>query len=196
MRLNARICNFSVGDNLMKKRIALTAGLCLLFAAAVFGQGKTNYAGDWTLDTGKSELGENSRIESATMTVTQADGELKYERKIKRKPAEDGARGGRRRGRGLGGGNQGPPVFKLDGTETSTEIDNGFITGKITRKAEEKDGKLMLTINRVFETPRGERKTSTVETWELSEDGNTLTVSSETETPRGTRSSKMVYAKA
>ena len=89
-----------------------------------------------------------------------------------------------------------PIVYKLDGSETSTDIDRGRITGKVTNKADLKDGNLILTTIRIFETPRGERKTKTTETWSLTEEGKVLTVSSETETPRGTRSSKMVFTKA
>ena len=59
----------------------------------------------------------------------------------------------------------------------------------------EKDGGLKLTQDRSFEGPMGAMTIKTVENWKLSEDGKTLTVSSNTETPRGTRSQKMVFTK-
>ncbi len=179
----------------MRKSIMFGALLSLfVLAGAVSAQ--SNYAGDWKLDKENSELGERSRVKSMTMNVTQNDDELTYERKVEREE-RDGA-GGRGRGRrGMrGGGNAGPVTFKLDGTETSTDVDRGFATGKVTRKAEEKEAALLLTTKSVFDTPRGEMKITSVETWSLAEDGKTLTVSAETETPRGSRSSKLVFTKS
>jgi hypothetical protein len=183
----------------MKKKIALVAGLCLLvMAAAVSAQEKqTNFAGDWKLDKDKSELGERNRIESMTMKVTQTEKELTVERKAERagRPGDEGEGRGRRGMRG-GGGNQQPLTYSLDGKETKATTGGGRFGGEAKLKAKsEKDGKMKLMQTRSFEGPMGSMSIKTTEIWELSADGKTLTVSSETETPRGTRSSKMVFMK-
>ncbi len=183
----------------MKKRFSLMAVFCLLLTVvAISAQDKTvNFVGDWTLDKDKSELGERSRIESMTMKVSQTDKELTFERKTKRAERSDGeGRGGRGR-RGMRGGNQQPMTYNLEGKETEAQMGSGRFAGKAKLKANmEKDGKLKLTQTRSFETPRGAVTIKNIETWELSDDGKMLTVSSEIETPRGNRSSKMVFTKS
>ncbi len=54
-----------------------------------------------------------------------------------------------------------------------------------------------LVVNQVSlrETPRGEMKIEQNQTWELSEDGQTLTQQQETKTPRGTFEMKLVFDK-
>ena len=173
----------------MRKSLILGAVLSLfVITVAVSAQG--NFAGDWTLDKDKSEMGERSRIKSMTMNVTQSDAELKYERKAEREEREGGGRGAGRRGRG---GNAGSVAVSLDGKETTVKTPRG--DAKLTAK--KLDGnKLQVTRAQTFEGRMGEITITTVETWELSDDGKTLTVSSETETPRGTRNSKMVFVKS
>ena len=175
----------------MRKSFVLAATFCLLLMAFSVSAA-TKYAGDWKLDLSKSEMGQRSRIESMTMNVTQTDTELTYKRTAKLAEGDGGQGGGRRRGLG---GNAGSVTYDLTGKETSAEIGGGRFTGKATYKAETKDGKLVLTTTRTFETPNGTRNIKTVETWSLSEDGKTLTIASETNTPRGSRSSKMVFTK-
>lgn len=189
----------------MNKKFVLLASLCLLvMAVAVSAQDKmADYSGDWKLDVVKSELGERSRIESMTMKVIQSETELSVERKVKR--ASDGSIGGAlgrgqgaRRG-GRGGGMRGAfPVTKYDlsGKETTVEMSNGIMTGETKFKAKSDGGKLKLTKHRSLNTPRGTRNIKTIETWELSADGKTLTVSSERETRRGNVNSKMVFVKS
>jgi len=172
----------------MRKRFVLGALFCL-FAAAVSASAQGNFAGDWTLDKDQSELGERSRLKSMTMNVTQSDNELTYERKIEQ---EEGGQGG---GRGMGGGRGGDPgavTFDLEGKETTAKTPRG----EAKLKAKKVDGnKLELTRSQTFEGRMGTMTITTIETWELSEDGKTLTISSETETPRGARSSKMIFIK-
>ncbi len=167
--------------------------MLLSMAIAISAQTTPNYAGDWTLDKDKSELGERSRVKSMTMNVTQTDKELTYERKAEREAApEGGGRGmGGGGGRGPGGGEPGAMTFSLDGKETKAEAGRG--EAKLKAKAEKE--KLTLSTERNFEGPMGSISLTTVETWELSSDGNTLTVSSQTKTPRGDQSQKMVFTK-
>jgi hypothetical protein len=183
----------------MNKKIALLAAFCMLLMAVVISaqEKQTNFAGDWTLDKEKSELGERNRIESMTMKVSQTEKELSVERKAKRAEPAGGNEGEGRRGmRGGGGGNEEPVTYSLDGKETKVKMEGGRLSGEAKFKAKsEKDGTMKLMQTRSFETPMGSRSIKTTETWELSADGKTLTISSESETPRGNRSTKMVFSK-
>jgi len=117
----------------MKMKIVLMAIFTLVLAvAAISAQDRTaNFAGSWTLDAGKSKLGERMRIESMTLNVTQTDKELKVETKTKRAPRPEGETGGSGQGGGQGrgggmgrggfGGGDGMTVYSLDGKETKVE---------------------------------------------------------------------------
>jgi hypothetical protein len=175
----------------MRKNIVLFAAVCLFSMAVAVSANETatDFSGDWKLDLDKSELGERSRVESMTMKVTQSETELTYKREAKRSEGGGGRRGFR------GGGNPAPVTYKLDGTETSADIGRGDFTGKATYKAEKKDEKLVLSATRTFETPNGTRSNKSFETWELSEDGKTLTITTDRDTRRGLTTTKMVFSK-
>lgn len=176
----------------MNKRLVPAAFALLLVAAfTVFSQEKAkDYSGTWKLDLAKSEMGERSRVESMDMTVTQSGNELGVERKAKLSEAPGGGMGGRR---GMGGPGGGKMTYDLSGKDTKV---SGAMGGEIGLQAKvEKDGGLKLTQNRSFEGPMGSMTIKTVETWSISDDGKTLTVSSTTETPRGTRNQKMVFSR-
>ena len=177
----------------MNKRLVPAAFALMLVAAfAVFSQEKAkDYSGAWKLDLAGSEMGERSRVESMDMTVTQSGSELSVERNAKLSEAPGGGMGGRR---GMGGPGGGKLTYDLSGKETKAAA--GGFGGEVGLKAKvEKDGGLKLSQNRSFEGPMGSMNIKTVETWSLSDDGKTLTVSSTTETPRGTRNQKMVFTK-
>ena len=194
----------------MKMKIVLMAIFTLVLAvAAVSAQDRTTatFAGNWTLDASKSKLDERMRIESMTWNVTQTDKELKVETKTKRAPRPEGetsggtgqgggqGRGGMGRG-GFGGGDS-TTVYSLDGKETKVEQETPMGKFPVTYKANlEKGGKLNLSSSRTVNGPNGEMTITTKETWQLSEDGKTLTVKRETESPRGTQSSEMVFTKS
>lgn len=174
----------------MNKRIFACAALAVLaavsFAAA---QNKTpDFGGKWKLDMSKSELGERSRVESMDMTVEQTAASLSVERTPKFAGGGEGMGGGM--GRGMMGG--GKMTYDLSGKETKVEGSMGNAMLKAEKAA---DGKLLLTQNRNLETQMGSFSLKTVETWELSADGKTLTINSSTETPRGNRTQKMVFGR-
>lgn len=184
----------------MRNTILVTLCLCLS-ALAVSAQDKTpDFSGDWKLDIENSELGGRARIESMTMKVTQSETELSVERNVKRKGRDasiGGALGGGNRGRGRQRLRRGIPatIYDLTGKETSVKISDGIMNGNTKLKAESSKGKLMLTQDRILNTPRGERKMKSVESWELSDSGNTLTISTVRSTRRGERTTKMVFTK-
>ncbi len=189
----------------MKKTIFLAALFCLT-AAAAFAQDKkaTDFSGSWTLDTSKSKLDERARIESMTLTVTQTDKDVKIETATKRLPPPEGGGQGNGQGGGMGrgmgrggfGGGDGTTTYTLDGKESTTEIEGRMGKIPVKLKAElDGGGKLKLSRTSTFNTPDGERTSTTKETWTLSEDGKTLTVKREMETPFGTNTSEMVFTK-
>ncbi len=176
----------------MTKKLFPAAALFVLVAAfSVFSQDNAaDYSGNWKLDLAKSEMGERSRVESMDMTVGQTADEFTVERKPKLSEAQGGGMG---RG-GMGGGGAGEMSYSLSGKETRAPA--GGFGGEVALKAKvEKGGKLQLTQTRNIEGQMGPMTIKTVETWELSADGKTLTIASATETPRGTRNQKMVFVK-
>ncbi len=119
-----------------------------------------------------------------------------------------GGRGAGGGGRGAGGGGGGRPqgggggpgrggllggtdTYNLDGSETESDSNRG----KVKSKAKLNSDSLELSQTRELNTPRGELKITTKETWTLSDDGKTLTVDSNTATPRGERKMKFVFTK-
>jgi hypothetical protein len=197
----------------MKRLVVLCAVFCLLSIAA-FGQAKTaDYSGEWSLDKAKSTLPDRMKnIESMTMTVTQTDKDLKVATVAKRGAPPQGAVGaggpppaggapgaggpppGSGGGRGGGGGGDQTLTYTLDGKETSAEVAGGMGTSIVKTTAKVGAGQLDLTNSRTFNSPNGEVKITTKETWTLQADGS-LKVKRDTESMQGTQSSEMVFTK-
>jgi hypothetical protein len=189
-----KFIQISQGDNTMKRALTICGLFCALMivVASVSAQKGANFAGTWELDKAKSKLPEMmaNNLTSLTWTVTQTDAELKVEPKAEM--AQGGGGGG---GRGMMGGNQ-SSTYKLDGSETTTDL-TGRMTGKVTRKAKwAGDGKI-LELNAVTNADfNGNAFTSTsTEHWELADDGKTLKVHRKSESPRGTQESTYVFTK-
>lgn len=180
----------------MKKLLA-SAALCCMLAIAGFAQ-DADFSGTWTLDVGKSQLGERSRIESMKMMVAETQNELKVVTETKRQtPPADASQGGMGRGMGRGGfgGADTSVAYRLDGAETTVEMDgpNGKIPVKY--KASLEGGKANLSSSRIISGPMGEVSITTKETWSLSDGGKTLTVVREMSLPRGTNTTTLVFVK-
>jgi hypothetical protein len=100
-----------------------------------------------------------------------------------------------------------PPkaVYSLDGKETLQQVEAresgdgrpSQPSGSVAFKANWKKGgkTLELQSNRKFETPEGERSMTSKDRWELSEDGNTLTVQRTIDMPMGVEEVKLVFTK-
>ncbi len=180
----------------MKRALTICGLFCALMigVAAVSAQKGVNFAGTWELDKAKSKLPEQiaSNLTSLTWTVTQSDTELKIEPKAEMAQAGGGGGGGR--GGGMGG-NQ-PSTYKLDGSETTTDL-TGRMTGKVTRKAKWAGEGKILELNSVTNADfNGNAFTSTTtEHWELADDGKTLKVHRKSENPRGTQESTYMFTK-
>lgn len=182
----------------------ITAALIVFgLVSSVCAQDKvTTFGGTWNLDVAKSKLGERNTIETQTMTVTQTDKDIKIETKTTRKappegaPPPGGGMGGGRPG-GMGGGMGGdmPTTYTLDGKETKTEMQGPMGPMPVALKAKFEGGKLNLSRSSTFNGPMGEVTMTTKETWELSADGNTLTVNTTRTTMRGEETTTKVFAK-
>ena len=175
----------------MKKNFVFAAAIAVLaLAFAVSAQKSADLSGKWTLDLAKSELGQQAAmIKSQTLTITQAGTSFKVSTQTERNaPAEGapggGGGGGRPAGGGGGGGEQ---AYTLDGKEVSTERQTP--QGAVTTKTKAEQAGSKVTITSVFPTPNGDMKST--QTFELSADGKSLTVTRES--TRG--KTKSVYTK-
>jgi hypothetical protein len=195
----------------MKRIIFLTAAFALFtMAAAAQDKAKTpNFAGVWTLDVPHSQLGERERIESQTLTVSQTAATLNATTSTKRmappavtpggQPA--GSEPGRTRmggGGGMGrmGAGDTPWTYSLDGKDTKSETQGPMGAMPVTLNAKFDGPKLNITRTSTFTTPNGDRTMTTRETWQLSDDGKTLTITAERTSMRGNESSTRVYVKS
>lgn len=183
----------------MKKNFMFAAALMLLaIAISASAQKATDFSGKWSLDKAKSTLDERmaQSIESQALIVTQTATELKAETSTKRTPPPaDAPQGGGRMGGGMMGGGDGSFTYKLDGSETKTEVEGRNGKTPVSLKAKVDGAKLILSRISTMNTQMGEITITTTETWEPGADGKTLTVIRSTESPRGTMSAKYVYTK-
>jgi hypothetical protein len=140
-------------------------------------------------------LGERNNIESQTLTVTQTANDIKVDTATKRTPPAGGGAPGGGGGR-MGGGADGAATYTLDGKDAKTEIAGpGGNMVPVTTNAKLEGGKLVLSRSTTFNTPNGAITSTSKETWELSADGKTLTVTTERTTPRGTDTTTKVFVK-
>ena len=185
----------------MKNRVGLSLALAFGVSSLVFAQG--NVAGKWTGEmagrggnqpvtleltvsgttvTGKMTTGQgqpvditNGKLEGGTLTFS----------------APGGGGGGGGRGMGMGG----PQTYNLDGSEATSEVGGGQMTGKATSKATWAGNDLGLSRTMVFQGPNGEITSVTTQKLSLSGDGKVLTAVVHSESPRGTTDSTMVFNK-
>lgn len=186
----------------MRSKLILIAMMSLCFTVlTVSAQEKmTNFAGNWKLDTGISNMGERDRIESIMMKVSQTDKELKVESDIKRGqlPENEMRRGGGMGRSGIinGGDETQTTVYNLEGKETKEKTNAGRISGEKRFKAKrEKEGKLALVQTLSFGNSEQPREFKVTETWELQDNGKTLKITRLTESPLGSQTSEMYFAK-
>jgi hypothetical protein len=191
----------------MKNNFMLAAVFSLfVFAFSASAQEKaTNFSGTWNLDVSKSKLGDRVPIESQTLTVTQTDKDIKVETVTKHAPPPADAPQGMEKGGGkMGGhghrgggmmGGDGTTTYNLDGKETKTEVSGPMGSMPVSLKAKIESGKLNLSRSSSFSGPMGDMTMTSKETWELSSDGNTLTVNAERSSPRGNETTTKIFTK-
>ena len=168
----------------MRKFFAISSVLTIFVASLISASAdNANFAGTWVLDKAKS--GELPRgwqnAESVTWMVKQEGGQLVIEPQITG-------------GQGPGGGQ--PVTYKLDGSETTADVNLGQATGKATRKVKWMNEGKTLELNSVTNAEfQGNPVTiTTVEHWELGE-GGVLKVHRKTQSPRGEQEFNFVFTK-
>lgn len=175
----------------MRKALMICSVFCAMMIgiAAVSAQKGANFAGTWELDKGKSQLPQMmaDRLQGATWTITQDDKQISRDQKMNM--GEGGGPGGGGGGRGGGMMGGGSLTVKLDGAETVTETQRGKRT--VTAKWQN-DGKTLeiTTINNF-----GDRSSTSIEHWELTDGGKTLKVHQSRESPNGPIESTLVFTK-
>jgi hypothetical protein len=171
----------------MKQKMIFMAMACLLLSAiATFGQAKTDFSGEWTLDVSKSKV---NSIQSGTMKVTQTDQGITFTTDLKRTPPPDAQRAVQQPA-------PLPMTFSLDGKETSFEVPGPQGSTSTAKLKSIWDGtKLNLSSTRTFNTPNGEMTVTSKDTWELVDGGKALRITRETESPRGKQSAEFYYVK-
>jgi TonB family protein len=173
----------------MKKILFLTLMFSLL-AISAFAQNKTDFSGDWELDTVKSKMDERMRVESMTMKVQQTEKDVTVGTFTKRAVSNEG---GANRGGGI---TPTALTYSLEGKETKAEVGGGMMAGTATLKASlGADGKLNLSSVRNINTQMGAMTITVNETWELADEGKTLKVTRNMETPRGAQNLELIFAK-
>lgn len=182
-----------------KKNIVLPAIALLVLGIAASAQKTTDFSGTWNLDVAKSKLGDRNMIESQTLTVTQTAADITIQPATKRlPPPADAPMGGGGRPGGMGGGMGGGDMattYTLDGKDKTVEQDTPMGKIPVIFKAKVDGAKLTLSSSRTFSGPMGEVTMTTKEAWELSADGNTLTINVERVSPRGTDTTTKVFVK-
>lgn len=177
----------------MKKNVILAAMLFLL-AISAFAQNRTDFSGNWELNTVESKLDERMRIESMTMKVMQTEKDITVGTFTKRTmPLEsDGAM----KRIAVSSAAQSVTYF-FEGKETGAQTAGIPVLVTSAHKASmEADGRLNLASTRDIETQEMGALTITLrETWELADEGKTLRVSRTMETPTGIHSSELIFVK-
>ncbi len=168
------------------RKVFLIAGLMTAFAVAVVASSAAaNFAGTWTLDKTKSQ-GLSPRMAGAdkvTWTITQDAATISIDTKVEGGQPPAGGGGG-----GMGGGRPpaGPTVYKLDGSEVTSDVTFGQMTGKQTLKATWSGDTLELSRKTTGTGPDGTERTSTnTQKLSLSGDGKVLTAAVHSEGGRG-----------
>ena len=189
------------------KRLFLIAGLMTAFMLVVLAasaQNKANFGGTWSLDKTKSQslTGQLQNAEKVTWTIKQDDKTISIDQKVEGAqpqagggPGGGGGGGGMGGGRGMGGGMAGPTAYNLDGTETTSDIGGGQMTGKASLKATWSGNTLELVRKSTFNGPNGEVTSTNSRKLSLSGDGKVLTAVVHNESPRGTTDSTLVFSK-
>ena len=176
------------------RKVFLIAGLMTAFAVAVVASSAAaNFAGTWTLDKTKSQ-GLSTRMAGAdkvTWTITQDAATISLDQKVEggQPPAGGGGGGGARPPAG-------PTVYKLDGSEVTSDMTFGQATGKQTLKAMWAGDALELSRKTSFTGQDGtERVGLNTQKLSLSGDGKVLTAVVHSEGGRAPSDSTLVFNK-
>jgi hypothetical protein len=159
-------------------RLAVIVALFLTTTLYSFAQtAKTNFSGTWTLNEGKSQMGEGPMRRAASkITITQDATNVTTERSMTRQSGETVTT---------------KEKYNLDGTETDNSTENRQKKSKASWNATGQE----LTVNSVTVISRDgntmEMKGS--EVFKLSADGKTLTIDNNSSSSMGEFKTTLVY---
>ena len=166
----------------MRTAVLSLAALALLAGNAT-SQAKPNFAGNWTLNTEKSDpmgggpggggggAGRGMGGASAPLTITQTDDKLVIEIKAETP-------------RTL--------TYALDGKES---VNPGMRGAETKSKARWEGESLIIESTTAMSTPNGDMTITAKEVRSVSADGKTMTVVTTSQSPMGDRTTKRVYDK-
>jgi len=164
----------------MRTAVLSLAALALLAGNAT-AQAKPNFAGNWTLNTEKSDPmgggpgggggGRGAGMGSAPLTITQTDDKLVIEIKSETP-------------RTL--------TYALDGKES---VNPGMRGAETKSKARWEGESLIVESTTAMSTPNGDVMMTAKEVRTVSADGKTMTVVTTSQSPMGERTMKRVYDK-
>ena len=163
-----------------KKTAFLTAAAFAFVCISATIVDKSNFAGEWTLNAQKSELGEfGSRFTPKKLKVEQKENEISLERTTSfngedRTSAEK---------------------ITLDGKETENTV---YGNSKKTSTAKWSDDAQTLTVNSVIKFDRNGEvlEIKSTETWKLINEGKSLSLETTSTSSMGTNTMKAVFDKA
>ena len=149
-----------------------------LFSVAAFSGNKVvNFSGEWTLNEGKSKLGEGRRWGVSTkVSINQNENQLTIKRTS---PGRDGDERIREE------------TLTLDGKECKSTVRD---FPRISTATWSNDGKILtITSKMIFERNGNEFKINTTEVWNLKEKVKVLSIDYSSKSQRGERKSTRVY---
>jgi len=139
--------------------------------------GKVNFSGNWTLNEGKSTLGDSPRMGGGDFTASQEANLLTVERTFTNRDGQSMTNTSK---------------YTLDGKESINTTQRGESKSVASWSA---DGKtLTITTSRTFNMNGESRTMKSIEVWTMS-DPKTITIKSSVFAPNGTREMTMVYDK-
>ena len=162
-----------------KSTVFVTAATFAAICSAHTVRENASFAGDWTLNEAKSELGEMAGRVPTKLKVTQAADAITTERTStfngeERKTTEK---------------------ITLDGKESENTVFGTSKKKSIAKWAA--DGQALdFTSTILFERDGQTTEIKGTENWKLSDGGKTLTIESTSASPRGSFKAKAVYAKS
>ncbi len=151
----------------------------LLTCGLTFGQ-KPNYAGDWTLNEGKSQMGEGrGRMAASKIKISQDAIAITLERTSKRQTGEEFTS---------------KEIITLDGQPCENTIFENR-TRKSTANWSADGKSLIINSTSVFERDGNKTEMKGVEIFKISDDGNALSIDVTSSSPRGERKQTLAYDK-
>jgi hypothetical protein len=166
-------------DHIHNLALTIMCAFLLIPLTSFGGSAKPDFSGVWKLNESKSTIGEGRFRLSAGLAVRQDGNNLGIERtRIGREGQEM----------------KSTENLTLDGKEVVNEGENRSTK---TTAAWSEDGKSLLISSTMTFTREGQTtEVKSQETWQLSDDGKTLTIQYNSSSPRGERHDTLVYDKS